>query len=87
MKIRKVEKLAPNLKDKRTYVVYIRNLNQTLKVHQVIRFEQSHWMKPYIMLNTGLRTDAKNESEKDFFKLINKSVFGESTENSRNHKG
>ena len=66
MKIRKVEKLVPNLKDKRTYVVHIRNPNQTLKVHQVIRFEQSHWMKPYIMLNTELRTDAKNESERLF---------------------
>ena len=67
MKIRKVEKLVSNLKDKKTYVVHIKTLNRALrhglklkKVHQVIRFEQSYWIKPYIMLNIGLRMAAKN---------------------------
>ena len=54
MKIGKVEKLVPNLKDKKGYVVHIRALNQALKhglklkkVHRIIEFKQSSWMKPY----------------------------------------
>ena len=43
-------------------------------------------MKPYIMLNTMLRVAAKNELEKEFFKLMNKSVFGMRMENIRNHE-
>ena len=93
MKIGRVEKLVPNLKDKKGYVVHIKALDQALKhglklkkVHRVIEFQQSKWMKAYIMLNTRLRKDAKNEFEKDFFKLMNNSVFGKTMENIRNHK-
>ena len=93
MKIGRVEKLVPNLKDKKKYSVQIKTLNQALKyglklkkVHRVIEFQQSKWMKAYIMLNTRLRKDAKNEFEKDFFKLMNNSIFGKTMENIRNHK-
>ena len=93
MKIGRVEKLAPNLKDKKGSVVHIKALDQALKhglklkkVHRVIEFQQSRWMKAYIMLNTRLRKDAKNEFEKDFFKLMNSSVFGKTMENIKNHK-
>ena len=92
MKIGRVEKLVPNLKDKKGYVVHIKALDQALKqglkfekVHRVTEFQQSKWMKAYIMLNTRLRKDAKNESEKDFFKLMNNSVFGKTMKNIRNH--
>ena len=83
MKIDEVEKLVLNLKDKMGYVVHIKTLNQVLKhglklkqVARVIEFQHSNWMKPYIMLNTRLRTAAKNEFEKDFFKSMNNSIFG-----------
>ena len=93
MKIRRGGKLVPNLRDKKGYVVHIKTLNQALKhdlklrkVHQVIEFQHSNWMKPYIMLNTRLRTAAKKEFEKEFFKLMNNSVFGKTMESIRNHK-
>ena len=93
MKISKVEKLVQNLKHKKGYVVHIKALNQALKhglklkkVHRVIEFQQSHGIKPYILLNTKLRTSAKNEFEKDFFKLMNSSVFGKTMKNIRNNK-
>ena len=85
MKIGEVEKLMLNLKGKKTYVRHIKRLNQELmyslklkEVHRVIIFEQSYWMKPYIMLNTRLKTSAKNEFQKE--------VFGKTMENIRNHK-
>ena len=62
--------------DKKEYVVHIRALKQALnhglilkKVHRVIQFNQEAWLKPYIEMNTKLRTDAKNDFGKDFFKI------------------
>ena len=58
--------------------MHIRALKQALnhglilkKVHRAIRFNQEAWLKPYINMNTKLRTDAKNDFEKGFFKLMN----------------
>ena len=88
MEINGVEKLVPNLRDKKGYIIHIRALNRALKhglildrIHQAIEFDQSAWMKPYIDFNTQHRTKAKNDFEKDFFKLMNNSVFGKTMEN------
>ena len=49
----------------------------------IIEPEHSNWMKPYIMVSISLRKDANNESEKDFFKLMNNRVFGKTMKNIR----
>ena len=88
--INKVEKLIPNLNDKKNYITYYENLKlyeklglKITRIHRGVKFEESDWMKPYIDLNTRLRTEAKNDFEKDFFKLLNNSVFGKTMENIR----
>ena len=92
MKINKVKKLVPNLKDKKNYVIHIRVLDEALRhglvlerIHRAIEFNQTDWMKPYIDFNTKPRTAATNDFEKDFFKLMNNSVFGKTMENIRKH--
>ena len=88
-----VKKLVCNLPSKKKYVVHIKSLKQALnhglklkKIHRIIEFNQEALLKPYIDMNTELRKVAKNDFEKDLFKLMNNSVFGKTMENIRKHK-
>ena len=84
-------KLIPNLHDKTKYITHYKNLKFYLqqgmilkKVHRIIQFKQSPWMKKYIDFNTRMRKQATSDFEKDFFKLMVNSVFGKTMENLRN---
>ena len=93
MKVGNCTKLVCNLQDKENYPVHILTLKQALshglklsKVRSVIEFNQEDWLKTYIDMNTELRKHAENDFKKDFFKLMNNSVFGKTMENVRNHR-
>ena len=93
MEVNKCKKLVCNLFNKKKYVVHINALKQALnhglkfkKIHRVIEFNQEAWLKPYIDMNTELRKAAKNDFEKELFKLMNNSVFGKTMENIRKHR-
>lgn len=80
----------PNLRDKERYVLHYKNLELYLslgmrlkKIHRVLEFSEKPWLGAYIDFNTKMRSKAKNDFEKDFFKLMDNSVFGKTMENLR----
>ena len=83
IKVGDVKKLIPNLDNKTNYVVHYRNLQLYLslgmkltKIHRVLTFKQSDWMKKYINFNTEKRMNAANDFQKKNFKLMINSVYG-----------
>ena len=88
-KPKNVISLFATYKTKKNMLFTEQALNHELilkKVHGVIQFNQKAWLRPYININTEFRKKATNEFEKDFFQLMNNSVFGKTVENVRKHR-
>ena len=74
--------------DKKNYLVHYRMLKFYVrhgmvvdKIHEIISFKQSNWLEKYINFNTQKRNMAKNDFEKDFYKLLNNAFYGKTMEN------
>ena len=90
IKVNRTRKLIPHLGGRKNYVVHHEALRQLLKyglritkIHRGVKFRESDFLSRYIASNTKSRTVAKNQFEKDFYKLANNSVFGKTMENVR----
>lgn len=88
--IAKNEKLFLTFFDKEKYVIHYGMLKLALahglilkKIHNVLRFKQSAWLKAYIDMNTRYRAQATNEFDKSFYKLLNNAIYGKTMENVR----
>ncbi|CAB5199871.1 unnamed protein product [Rhizophagus irregularis] len=92
-KFAETEKLVATLETKDRYILHYTNLQQCLNlgmelehVYRVLEFDQLPWLEPYIMGNTQRRRNAKNDFERDLWKLMNNAVFGKTMEDVRRRK-
>jgi hypothetical protein len=88
-----IKKLVPHLGPRENYVIHYQELQYYVKlgmvvdeVTEILSFDQTNWLAPYIDFNTKLRQKAENDFEKDFFKLMNNSVYGKTMENVRKYQ-
>ena len=79
--------LIQSLSDKKNYTVHYITLKlyvtlgmEVKKVHRVLKFKQTKWLKPYMELNTAKRKESRNKFEESFFKLLNNSCYGKTLE-------
>jgi hypothetical protein len=86
-------KLTATLHEKKRYILHYRNLKTYLrlgmklkKIHKMVRFSQTAWLKTYIEFNSQKRRETNSEFLRSFFKLLNNAVFGKSLENIRLHQ-
>ena len=84
-------KLIQSLSNKSNYTVHYITLKlyvslgmEVKKVHRVLKFKQTKWLKPYMELNTAKRKESRNKFEESFFKLMNNSCYGKTLESKRN---
>ena len=85
------KKLICDWSDKKNYLIHFRMLKFYVrhgiivdKVHNIISFKQSKKLEKYINFNTQKRNRAKNDFEKDFYKLLNNAFYGKTMEHVRN---
>ena len=90
MKVGGVKKLFPNLDDKVKYVVHYEDLKyylslgiKPIKIHRILSFKQSNWLKKYVDFNTKKRQESTDEFNKNLYKMLNNCIFGKSIENQR----
>ena len=90
----KSKKLICDWTDKKNYLVHYRMLKFYVrhgmivdKIHEIISFKQSSWLEKYKNLITQKRNKAKNDFEKDFYKLLNNAFYGKTMEKVKNRLG
>ena len=89
-----VEKLVPNFFDKEKFMLHYENLQlywrlglKLKKIHRILEFNQSLWLKPYIEFNTQKRIEAEKNNDKDgkaLYRLMDNAIYGKTMENLRN---
>ena len=84
------EKLVPDLNDKKNYVCSLKNLQLYMRkglvlenIHRVLAADQTNFAKSYIDFNSCKRKEAKNDFQKDLFKLLNNAIYGKFIESLR----
>ena len=90
IKVGGVKKLILNLGDKTKYVVHYKNLGNysplgiiLVKIHRILSFRQSNWLKKCVDFNTDKRNKSTDEFNKNLRKLLNNCIYGKSIENIR----